>query len=212
MTWEPTRLDAATTFLRSRIADETQPEAFQSVDSYEASGYSDGSSLGRLPLFHFSLNALTTLATVRGFAAAAKGKGGGRATLLLAVLEADGPDTVTLKQGPDRGREVAVMRLLCGDEDGEVAKITAWRESAEEMGGAGAKRGDIIHVESESAREGHARAILTRRRSPRYMGRSWHTFIHGVATVQDADDGVLPNPARHGRGPCSQAGPPPCRE
>jgi hypothetical protein len=59
------------------------------------------------------------------------------ATLLLAVLGADGSDTVTRRQGPERGKEMSVMRCPYGDEKSQLAKITAWRELAEEMATAG---------------------------------------------------------------------------
>jgi hypothetical protein len=156
--WEPTRHEVTTTFLRSLVDDNT----YASADSYEASAYSDQSSLGRLPLFAFSLNNLTTIATIRSFARTRPGRAGsGRATLLLAVLEADGPDTVTLRQGPERGKEVSVMRCLCGDDDGELAKITAWREPAEEMGAAGVRRGDVIHFDGILAPSTSTCMVLT---------------------------------------------------
>jgi hypothetical protein len=43
---------------------------------------------------------------------------------------------VKIKNGADAGKEVAVLRMIVGDEDGRVAKLTAWRDVAELWGGA----------------------------------------------------------------------------
>jgi hypothetical protein len=86
--------------VRSRINDPT----YVSADLYEALAYSDQLSLGRLPLFAFLLNSLTTLANIRSFARTRPGRAGSEcAALVLAVLEADGLNTVTLRQDPERG-------------------------------------------------------------------------------------------------------------
>jgi hypothetical protein len=106
--------------------------------------YSDASSIARFPSFHFSVNALTSLTSL------AKSRVGGtkKVTLLLAVLEVDGPDSFYFKKGKDAGKESFVLKMILGDEDGNVCKLTAWREVAQEWGGAGdeigAKRGDIL--------------------------------------------------------------------
>ena len=71
---------------------------------------------------------------------------------LLAVLEVEGPDTIRIKKGADAGKEIAVLRLILGDEEGCICKLTAWREVAETWGGiddaVGVKRGDILYLES----------------------------------------------------------------
>jgi hypothetical protein len=74
--------------------------------------------------------------------------------LLVAALEVDGPDMVKIKNGPDAGKEVAVLRMIVGDEEGRVGKITAWRDVAETWGGivegtVRVKRGDVILIESQ---------------------------------------------------------------
>jgi len=72
---------------------------------------------------------------------------------LVAVLEVDGPDTVKIKSGKDTGKEVAVLRLILGDEGGSISKLIAWREVAERWGGqqntVAVKRGDIVLIESQ---------------------------------------------------------------
>ena len=68
------------------------------------------------------------------------------------MLEVEGPDTIRIKKGVDAGKEVTVLKLILGDEEGCVCKLTAWREIAEDWGGigdaVGVKRGDVLYVAS----------------------------------------------------------------
>jgi hypothetical protein len=52
----------------------------------------------------------------------------------------------------DVGKEVTLLKLILGDEEGCICKLAAWREIAEAWGGigetVGVKRGDILYVES----------------------------------------------------------------
>ncbi|KAK7053798.1 hypothetical protein R3P38DRAFT_3305223 [Favolaschia claudopus] len=117
------------------------PFETQESQSYD---YSDASSIARFPSFHFSMNSLTALSTL----AKCRVKGTSKVTLLLAVLEVDGPDTIHFKKGKDAGKESFVLKMILGDEEGNVCKLTAWREVAQDWGGCGdqigAKRGDIL--------------------------------------------------------------------
>jgi hypothetical protein len=117
-----------------------------SANSYAYS--SNSSSIARFPDFQFSLGTLSPLSSARG-----------NSCLLLAVLEVDGPDEVTVRRGPDAGHVVSVLRLIVGDEASTIRKLTAWREVAEywggtaqEMAGGGGgervRRGDVVHFES----------------------------------------------------------------
>ncbi|KAG6809895.1 hypothetical protein H0H92_014214 [Tricholoma furcatifolium] len=132
---------------KSRSMYTTQFET-QETQSYN---YSDTSSIANFPAFNFSLNALTSLTSL----IQSSPQGSRKVNVLLAVLEADGPDTIRIKKGPDAGKEVSVLSLILGDEDGAVCKLTAWREVADEWGGAGnspsAKRGDILFIENVTA-------------------------------------------------------------
>ncbi|KAF7301072.1 hypothetical protein MIND_00671200 [Mycena indigotica] len=124
---------------------ETQMEESQSYD------HSGGDSIARFPEFHFSLNALTSLSAL----AKANGKGSNvKVSMLLAVLEVDGPDTFRFKKGKDAGKESFVLKMILGDEEGNVCKLTAWREVAEDWGGCGsdigAKRGDVLLLTGQS--------------------------------------------------------------
>jgi hypothetical protein len=111
--------------------------------------YSDSSSITRFPTFHFNLHTLTSLSQL----SENRFIGSIKVNVLLAVLEVEGPDTVRIKKGPEAGKEVAILKMILGDEEGTACKLTAWREVAEEWGGSGkavaAKRGDIVHIESK---------------------------------------------------------------
>jgi hypothetical protein len=80
-------------------------------------------------------------------------RGSVKVNLLLAILEVEGPDFIRIKKGADAGKEVGILKLIMGDEGGNVCKLTAWRNIAEEWGGLGegdgVKRGDIVHIESQ---------------------------------------------------------------
>ncbi|KAG9119957.1 hypothetical protein FRC07_004769, partial [Ceratobasidium sp. 392] len=99
----------------------------------------DSSSVMNFPTFHFSLRTLTPLRV----ALTPAGRGSVRATLLVAVLEVDGPDPITTKNG----QETHLLRLVIGEDDGSVGKIAAWGDTALEWGGAkrmpGLRRGDV---------------------------------------------------------------------
>jgi hypothetical protein len=165
MTWEATELHEEDsrqktgidlTFLRTRnMDDETfNPGISANTMSYEDSGEdSNNSAIAALPAFSFNLNALTMLSVLKQWMKAIKSKTSRQVSVLLAVLEVEGPDTIRIKRGPDQGKEVSILRLLCGDDGNEVAKVMAWREVADEWGGnnasSGVKRGDIIFMESK---------------------------------------------------------------
>jgi Shieldin complex subunit 2, first OB fold domain len=111
---------------------------------------SEGSSISRFPTFNFSLNTVSSLSSIlhvqKPMSISSK------ATLLLGVLEVDGPSYVKVKTGQYAGSEVALVKFVVGYESGALCKMIAWRETAELWGGleedSGMKRGDIILVES----------------------------------------------------------------
>jgi hypothetical protein len=129
----------------------TQPE------SQSFGVHSWTSSISRFPTFNFSLHTLSSLSSISAQVEAGPTKQTGKFTqkvnLLLAVLEIEGPDTIRIKRGADAGKEVSILKLILGDEENNVCKLTAWREVAEEWGGCtkteGAKRGDVVYLESK---------------------------------------------------------------
>jgi hypothetical protein len=121
----------------------------QAFESQSFGDHSDASSIARFPSFHFNMHTLTSLSQLAG----RRFKGSMKVNVVLAVLEVEGPDTIRIKKGADAGREVSILKMILGDEDGTVVKLTAWREIADEWGGSGkavaTKRGDIVHIESQ---------------------------------------------------------------
>ncbi|EKM84360.1 hypothetical protein AGABI1DRAFT_117747 [Agaricus bisporus var. burnettii JB137-S8] len=132
---------------RSFIVETQETQDSLSVD------YNDASSIARFPTFHFNLHSLISLTQL------VKGKFIGTKripSILLAVLEVEGPDIIRVKNGKDAGREVGILKMILGDEGGTICKLTAWREVAERWGGGlpnatSVKRGDIVLIENVTA-------------------------------------------------------------
>jgi hypothetical protein len=129
---------------------QTQFETQETQETQSYGNYSDASSIARFPSFHFSLHSLTSLSGLSKSGAS----GTRKVTVLLAALEVEGPDIIRIKKGADAGKEVSLLKMILGDEDGSVCKLTAWRQVAEVWGGEGdataLKRGDIVFIDSTS--------------------------------------------------------------
>jgi len=190
ITWDPTpsyvdhsrSIHKSKSFINASTSRfQTQTQLTQESQSYN---YSDTSSIARFPQFHFSLHILTSLSSLSAQAQSGK-KGSAKVNVLLAVLEVEGPDTIRTKKGPDAGKEISILKMILGDEDGNVCKLVAWREIAEAWGGTdknsiGVKRGDIVLIQSESS------FIMHVYRCPIscYLydaSRIWTRFFHDVA-------------------------------
>ncbi|OBZ71048.1 hypothetical protein A0H81_09290 [Grifola frondosa] len=135
-------------------------ESKSDAETQESYDSSDASSIARFPAFYFSLHSLTSLTALSNHAQAIGGDSPRalQVTVLVAVLEVDGPDAIRIKKGAEAGKEVSLLKLVLGDADGAVCRLTAWREVAESWGGAsleddapGIKKGDIVLLESASA-------------------------------------------------------------
>ena len=144
ITWPPTTERILACNSTSDI-DKTAQETEETI-SYN---YSDASSIGRFPSFTFNLHSITSLSTLVSPSA----KGSRRINILAATLEVEGPDTITIKRGYDAGKQVSILKMILGDDLGNVAKLTAWREVADLWGGntdsAAVKRGDIVYLQGE---------------------------------------------------------------
>jgi hypothetical protein len=113
------------------------------------------------PNFQFSLHELANLSAmmsernIQRNQGPAAGRKMTKLSFLAGVLEVDGPDVVELKRGPDAGMEVALLKLIVGDDRGSIIKITAWRQTAEEWAGSdeanhpAIKKGDIVCFKSQ---------------------------------------------------------------
>ncbi|KAJ3994309.1 hypothetical protein F5050DRAFT_1575845 [Lentinula boryana] len=162
ITWAPTPMDAEISKENTRLANSrsfintTTRLEIESQETQESQSfnYSDSSSIANFPKFHFNLHSITSLAAIQKL-----GKtdyGSTKFNVLLAVLEVEGPDTIRTKKGPDAGKEISILKMILGDEDGSVCRLTAWREIADVWGGSGpkdvgAKRGDVVLIENVTA-------------------------------------------------------------
>lgn len=130
---------------RNQTTLETQ---FTDSYSYNETQSSDG-SIARFPSFDFSLHTLVSLSTIKPFFGTRK------VCVLMAVLEVDGPDVIKIGKGTETGKEIGMFKMILGDEDGAVCKLTAWREVADVWSGVagepGIKRGDVVYLENVSA-------------------------------------------------------------
>ncbi|KAG6331044.1 hypothetical protein ID866_8044 [Astraeus odoratus] len=147
------------------------PSQSQPLGTYETQGtasyaYSDdassSSAIAHFPNFQFSLHTITSLSSIFDAAKSfARQQGSARlrrVNILVVILETEGPDTIKLKNGQDAGKEVSIFKMILGDEEGSVCRLTAWRDTADVWGGYGAgpdpppamKRGDVVYFESGS--------------------------------------------------------------
>ncbi|KIO04234.1 hypothetical protein M404DRAFT_1000744 [Pisolithus tinctorius Marx 270] len=147
------------------LTSQSQPQA--TYETQETT-YSDDntSSITRFPNFQISLHTITPLSSLRSAAIAqnqARRKRAHKVNVLVAILEVEGPDTVKVKTGPCAGQEVSILKLILGDEEGCVCRLTAWRDTAEVWGGYGMDpdsppalaRGDVVHFENILATFSH---------------------------------------------------------
>lgn len=151
VTWPPTpavNTTGAPSFLR--LSGSLPRGTYDTQETGTSIEYSDASSIARFPNFQFSLHKITPLSSL--YLAAKSGRGSRKVNVLLAVLEVQGPDTVRVKKGPDVGHDVSILKLILGDDQGSVCKLTAWRDTADTWGGLGPSpglaRGDIVYFES----------------------------------------------------------------
>ncbi|KAG1742014.1 hypothetical protein EDB19DRAFT_692235 [Suillus lakei] len=148
ITWPPTPVADTTdipSFLRTpQSQSQSQLAAMNETQETTSVSYSDASSIAHFPHFQISLHNVSSLVSLYSEKIAR----GRKVNILLAILEMEGPDTVRVKNGPDAGKEVSVLKMILGDEDGSVCKLTAWRDVADAWGALGIKRGDIIYLKN----------------------------------------------------------------
>lgn len=154
ITWPPTqnRTKEMSGSQRSSALHESTVEETQETTSYE---YSDTSSIGRFPHFSFNLHTLRLVKALVDMAKTSRTKGTLKVNVLMAVLEVEGPDAVTISKGKNAGGQASILKMILGDGEGNVLKLTAWRDVAE-MWGIGTdtqppiRRGDVVLFQSLS--------------------------------------------------------------
>ena len=154
ITWSPTpnRTKGASGSQVSSGLQESTMEETQETASHE---YSDTSSIGRFPHFSFNLHTLRLVKALVEMAKSSRTKGTLKVSVLMAVLEVEGPDAVTIRKGQHAGNQASILKMILGDGDGNVLKLTAWRDVAE-LWGIGTdtqppiRRGDVVLFQSLS--------------------------------------------------------------
>ncbi|KAI6124739.1 hypothetical protein EDD16DRAFT_1475007 [Pisolithus croceorrhizus] len=166
LTWPPTpaatqpskKSVKATSLPSFVLRSQSQPQATYGT---QETAYSDEntSSVARFPNFQFSLHTVTALSSLCSTLCGqdqVRQKNSHKVNVLVAVLEVEGTDTVKVKTGPRAGQEVSILKLILGDEEGCVCRLTAWRDTAEVWGGYGMDsdsppaltRGDVVYFEN----------------------------------------------------------------
>jgi hypothetical protein len=119
----------------------------------------DSISTAVFPRFRFNFNDLSSLSKLLAEAEAAgptRRKRILKISFVAAVLEVDGPIAVQIKKGLEAGNVVSLLKLIIGDDEGIVLRLTAWRNTADVMAGydeaecPGIKRGDVVAFQSEA--------------------------------------------------------------
>ena len=126
ITWPPTTEHILASNSTSDI-----DKAAQEMEETISYNYLNASSIGCFPLFTFNSHSITSLSTLISPSA----KGSWRINILAATFKVEGPDTVMIKRGYDTGKQVLILKMILGDNLGNVAKLTAWREVADLWGG-----------------------------------------------------------------------------
>ena len=154
ITWSLTQnrtRDASGSQVSSGLQESTMEETQETISH----DYSDTSSIGRFPHFSFDLHTMRLVKALVEMAKSSRTKGTLKVNVLMAVLEVEGPDAVTIRKGQYAGNQVSILKMILGDGDGNVLKLTAWRDVAE-MWGIGTdtqppiRRGDIVLFQSLS--------------------------------------------------------------
>ncbi|KAF9524100.1 hypothetical protein CPB83DRAFT_861887, partial [Crepidotus variabilis] len=183
--------------IQTPLETQTQPES----QSFNLNSFS--SSIGRFPSFHFNLHTLTSLTSLNAQAATTKTKVVHKIDVLLAALELEGPETIKIKKGVDAGKEVSIFKMILGDDEGEVCKLTAWREIADDWGGngkmVGPKRGDILFMENVTATSEPKTATTL---SASTFQRSSLTICYRTMPYAHEDGGLRPDLRLGSSEPC----------
>jgi hypothetical protein len=129
---------------------ETQSSADVTADT---TNYAEDASIARFPTYRLNIKSLSSLSVLLLSKHSVESRTT-KVNVLVAVLEVDGPDMIRIKKGPDAGSEVAMLKLIVGDEDSGITKITAWRETAEIWSGyadtPAVRKGDVVLLNSQS--------------------------------------------------------------
>lgn len=130
----------------------SSPQRSQSqfLTSLEESSYSTSPSvIHQLPKFRVPLLSLSPLHAISNGTINTEDSNSKKVSILVAVLDVDGPEYVRITKGVDRGIEVGLLKLVLGSVDGSICRLTVWRERAELWGNL-TRRGDVVLFQGTS--------------------------------------------------------------
>ena len=154
ITWSTTQNRTRHTS-ESQVSSDLRDSTMEETQETASHEYSDTSSIGRFPHFSFNLHTLRLVKTLVEMAKSSRTKGSLKVNVLMAVLEVEGPDVVTIRKGQHAGNQTSILKIVVGDGDGNILKLTAWRDVAETWGigtdrQPPIRRGDIVLFQSVS--------------------------------------------------------------
>jgi hypothetical protein len=114
-----------------------------------------------------------------------------KASILVVVIDVQGPDSVTIKKGVAEGTKVSRLQLTVGDDDDAIASLTAWRETAERWGNAtedvGLKKGDVVFLAGMKSHKLLKVILMPIRYLRSVQGRGRQTYGVALFEVQYGD-------------------------
>jgi len=113
---------------------ESRDTSMEDESSADATRDSSDASIVRLPTFGIPINRLASLKHLMQPNSAREMSNSKKISVLAGIVDIDGPDYIRIKKGVDAGLEVALSKIVIGDEDGGICKVTVWRDLAEEWG------------------------------------------------------------------------------
>jgi hypothetical protein len=128
---------------------ESQDTSMNEESSGDVTRDSSDASIVRLPTFGIPINHLASLKQLMQPNAAREMSNSKKISVLAGILDIDGPEYIRIKKGVDAGLEVALLKIMVGDEDGGICKITVWRDLAEEWGQL-LSRSDVVLFRGET--------------------------------------------------------------
>lgn len=112
-----------------------------------------------------------------------------KASVLVGLLDVEGPDIVRIKKGVDAGKEISLLKMMIGSPDGTVCKVTVWRELAE-IWGDSLRRGDVTLLQGSpySHKVGWF-SFMTR--CFIYSTTGWVVYVHSIRQFRIKGNSLL---------------------
>jgi hypothetical protein len=128
---------------------ESQNTSMDEESSGDATRDSSDASIVRLPTFGIPINHLASFKQLMQPNSVHEISNSKKISVLAGILDIAGPDYIRIRKGVDAGLEVALLKIVIGDEDGGICKVTVWRDLAEEWGQL-LNRSDVVLFRGET--------------------------------------------------------------